>query len=107
MSHDQLAPSGFVIVERILVQLPLSVLATERLVSFVCGLASMLVIAPLARRCVERRALALADHLIYNVGRLSGVPIPGTGGSGNAFSRGSGNVLAGGSKTGRASESNS
>lgn len=72
LSHEQLAAPGFLAVERILVQLPLSVLATGRLVAFVCGLATMLVVAPLARRYVGRRAavlaiwlLALADHLIY------------------------------------------
>jgi len=72
LSQDQLAPPGFLVVERILVRLPLSVLATGRLLPLLCGLATMLAVVPLARRYVGRRAavmavwlLALADHLIY------------------------------------------
>lgn len=72
LSQDQLAPPGFLVVERILVRLPLSVLATGRFFPLLCGLASMLAIVPLARRHVGRRAavmavwlLALSDHLIY------------------------------------------
>ena len=72
LSQDQLAPPGFLVVERLLVRLPLSVLATGRLFPLLCGLASMLAVVPLARRYVGRRAavmavwlLALSDHLIY------------------------------------------
>jgi len=72
LSQDQLAPPGFLVVERILVRLPMSVRASGRLFPLLCGLASMLVVLPMARRYVGRRAatmavwlLALADHLIY------------------------------------------
>ncbi len=72
LSQDQLAPPGFLVVERLLVRLPMSVLASGRLFPLLCGLASMLVVFPMARRYVGRRAatmavwlLALADHLIY------------------------------------------
>lgn len=72
LSQDQLAPPGFLVVERLLVRLPMSVLASGRLFPLLCGLATMLLVIPLARRYVDRRAvpiaawlLALSDHLIY------------------------------------------
>ncbi|MDG3004415.1 hypothetical protein [Paludisphaera mucosa] len=72
LKQDQLAPPGFLVVERLLVRLPIPVEASGRLFPLLCGLASMLLIAPLARRYLDRLAvpiavwmLALADHLIY------------------------------------------
>jgi len=72
LSQDQLAPPGFLVVERLMVRLPMNVLASGRLFPLLCGLATMLLVVPLARRYVDRLAvpvaawlLALADHLIY------------------------------------------
>ena len=72
LKQDQLAPPGFLVVERVMVRLPVSVLASGRLFPLACGMASMLLIVPLARRYVTRLAvpiaagvLALSDHLIY------------------------------------------
>jgi hypothetical protein len=72
LKQDQLAPPGFLVVERVIVRLPVSVLASARLFPLACGLASMLLIVPLARRYVTRLAVpiaagvfALSDHLIY------------------------------------------
>ncbi|APW59321.1 glycosyltransferase family 39 protein [Paludisphaera borealis] len=72
LSQDQLAPPGFLVVERLMLRSPLDELAAGRLFPLLCGLASMLLVVPLARRFVDRRAvpiaawfLALADHLIY------------------------------------------
>ena len=72
LSQDQLAPPGFLVVERIILRAPMNALAAGRLFPLLCGLASMLLIVPLARRYVDRLGvpiaawvLALADHLIY------------------------------------------
>lgn len=72
MKQDQLAPPGFLAVERVMVRLPIPSKAAGRLFPLACGLATMLLIAPLARRYLAPRAvaiavwmLALADHLIY------------------------------------------
>lgn len=72
LSQDQLAPPGFLVVERTILRLPLDLLAAGRLFPLLCGLAAMLLVVPLARRYVDPRAvpiaawlLALSDHLIY------------------------------------------
>ncbi len=72
LKQDQLAPPGFLVVERLLVRLPMWVGASGRLLPLACGLLSMFLIAPLARRYVDRLAvpiavwmLALSDHLVY------------------------------------------
>jgi hypothetical protein len=72
LSQDQLAPPGFLVVERLILRSPLNVLAAGRLFPLLCGLASMLLVVPLTRRYLDRWAvpiaawfLALADHLIY------------------------------------------
>ena len=54
LSQDQLAPPGFLVVERLMVRLPMNVLASARLFPLFCGLATMLLIVPLARRYVDR-----------------------------------------------------
>ncbi|WP_165246479.1 hypothetical protein [Paludisphaera soli] len=72
LKQDQLAPPGFLAIERALVRLPIRVEASGRLFPLLCGLASMFLVAPLARRYLDRFAvpiavwmLAMADHLIY------------------------------------------
>lgn len=72
LKQDQLAPPGFLAVERALVRLPIPVEASGRLFPLLCGLASVLLAVPLARRYLDRLGvpiavwmLALADHLIY------------------------------------------
>ncbi|OJW24698.1 MAG: hypothetical protein BGO49_06575 [Planctomycetales bacterium 71-10] len=72
LKQDQLAPPGFLVVERLLVRLPIASHAAGRLLPLACGILSMLLVAPLARRYVDRLAvpiavwmLALSDHLIY------------------------------------------
>ncbi|WP_337177053.1 hypothetical protein [Paludisphaera sp.] len=72
LKQDQLAPPGFLVVERLLVRLPMWVGASGRLLPLACGVLSMFLVAPLARRYVDRLAapiavwlLALSDHLIY------------------------------------------
>lgn len=72
LKQDQLAPPGFLVVERLLVRLPIASHAAGRLLPLICGILSMLLVAPLARRHVDRLAvpiavwmLALSDHLIY------------------------------------------
>jgi len=72
LKQDQLAPPGFLVVERALVRLPIPVEASGRLFPLLCGLASVLLAAPLARRYLDRIGvpifvwtMALADHLIY------------------------------------------
>ncbi len=72
LKQDQLAPPGFLVVERLLVRLPMWEGASGRLLPLACGILSLFLVAPLARRYVDRRAvpiavwmLAMADHLIY------------------------------------------
>ncbi|QEH32765.1 hypothetical protein OJF2_12460 [Aquisphaera giovannonii] len=72
LENDQMAPPGFLVIERLLVHLPFHVLATARLFPLLCGLASLLLMAPAARRYLDPRAvpiavatLALGDHLLY------------------------------------------
>jgi hypothetical protein len=72
LKQDQLAPPGFLVVERLLVRLPMWVGASGRLLPLAFGILGMFLIAPLARRYVDRVAvpiavwmLALSDHLIY------------------------------------------
>ena len=72
LEGDQMAPPGFLAIERLLVQLPLDVRVTGRLFPLVCGIASVFLMRSAARRYLDRRAvplavglLALGDHLLY------------------------------------------
>lgn len=72
LKQDQLAPPGFLVVERMLVRLPMWEGAAGRLLPLAFGLLSLFLAVPLARRYLDRLAvpiavwlLALADHLIY------------------------------------------
>ncbi|WP_165226514.1 hypothetical protein [Aquisphaera insulae] len=70
--NDQMAPPGFLVVERLLVHLPFHVLATARLFPLLCGIACVFLMRTAARRYLDPRAvpiaiatLALGDHLLY------------------------------------------
>ncbi len=72
LSKDQLAAPGFLAVERIMVRLPMPTVWSARLIPFVCGIVSMLLMRSVARRYLSPRAVpiavglfALDDWLIY------------------------------------------
>jgi hypothetical protein len=72
LEDDQMAPPGFLTIERLLVRLPLDVRASGRLFPLCCGILTMFLMKDVARRYLDRRAvpvavafLALGDHLIY------------------------------------------
>jgi len=72
LEGDQMAPPGFLAIERLLVQLPLGVKVTGRLFPLVCGIVTVFLMRSAARRYLDRRAvplavglLALGDHLLY------------------------------------------
>ncbi len=72
LDQDQMAPPGFLVIERLLVRLPLDVRASGRLLPLCCGLASVFLMHLAARRFLDRRAVpmavglfALGDHLLY------------------------------------------
>ncbi len=72
LSESQLAPPGFLLVERLMVRLPFDHVATGRFVPFLFGIASMVLFWIVARRYVSRRAapialwlFALVDWLVY------------------------------------------
>ena len=72
LEQDQMAPPGFLVIERLMVRLPLDVKAAGRLFPLVCGLASVFLMRGAARRYLDRRAVpiavglfALGDHLLY------------------------------------------
>jgi len=72
LEQDQMAPPGFLVIERLLVQMPLDVRVTARFVPLVCGIATVFLMRSAARRYLDRRAvplavglLALGDHLLY------------------------------------------
>ena len=72
LADDQMAPPGFLVIERLLVRLPLAVEATGRFFPLVCGIASVFLMRTVAWRYLDRRAvplavglLALGDHLLY------------------------------------------
>ncbi len=72
LEGDQMAPPGFLAIERLLVELPLDVKATGRLFPLICGIATVFLMRSTARRYLDRRAvpiavglLALGDHLLY------------------------------------------
>ena len=72
LSKDQLAPPGFLAVERMMVRLPLPTVWAARLIPLLCGIASMFLMRSVARRYLSPRAVpiavglfALDDWLIY------------------------------------------
>ncbi len=72
LSEFQLAPPGFLTLERILVRLPGNDVMTARTVALVCGIASLFLFRAVARRLLLPAAvpvamglLALSDWLIY------------------------------------------
>jgi hypothetical protein len=72
LTEFQIAPPGFLIVERFMVRLPLQVVPAARLLPLVCSLASMGLIYAVARRYIAPRAVPLAvglfalnDWLLY------------------------------------------
>jgi len=72
LTNDQLAPPGFLAVERLMVRLPLPVTPAARLVPFLCGIASMFLMRSVARSYLTPRAVpiavglfALNDWLLY------------------------------------------
>jgi len=72
LKDNQLAPPGFLAVERLMVRLPLPVKAAARLVPLLCGIASMFLMRSVARRFLTPRAVpiavglfALNDWLLY------------------------------------------
>jgi hypothetical protein len=72
LEDDQMAPPGFLAIERLLVRLPLDVRAAGRLFPLCCGIMTVFLMRDVARRYLDRRAvpvavalLALGDHLIY------------------------------------------
>ena len=72
LDQDQMAPPGFLLIERLMVQLPLGVRAAGRLFPLVCGLVSVFLMRSVARRYLDRLAVpiavglfALGDHLLY------------------------------------------
>jgi hypothetical protein len=72
LEQDQMAPPGFLVIERLLVRLPLDVKVAARLLPLLCGIASMFLMRSAAGRYLDRRAvpiavglLALGDHLLY------------------------------------------
>jgi hypothetical protein len=72
LEQDQMAPPGFLVIERILVRLPLEVTAAGRLFPLACGVISVFLLRATARRYLDPRAVpiavalfALGDHLLY------------------------------------------
>jgi hypothetical protein len=72
LTEEQLAPPGFLVIERMMVRLPLDVKLAGRLVPFVCGIVSMFLFRRVARRYLTARAVpiavglfALADWMLY------------------------------------------
>ena len=72
LAQDQMAPPGFLVIERLLVHMPLDVRVTGRFFPLLCGIATVFLMRSAARRYLDRRAvplavglLALGDHLLY------------------------------------------
>ncbi len=72
LSHDQLAPPGFLILERLMVRLPLPVVPTARVIPFLAAIATMWFFPKVARKYLDPRAVPLAtaffafgDYSIY------------------------------------------
>src|SRR5262249_13459891 len=72
LTQHQLAPPGFLVVERAMTRLPIDPLLAARMLPWLAGLASVVLFAAVARRYLERRAVpiavvlfAFADYLLY------------------------------------------
>jgi hypothetical protein len=72
LEDDQMAPPGFLVIERLLVHLPLQTMLAGRLFPLVCGIASVFLTYSVAKRFLDPRAVPLAvgmvafgDHLLY------------------------------------------
>jgi Dolichyl-phosphate-mannose-protein mannosyltransferase len=72
LTENQLAPPGFLTVERIMVRLPLSDVWAARLIPLLCGIASLFLMRSVARRWLSPCAVpiavglfALDDWLVY------------------------------------------
>ncbi|MFO0891479.1 MAG: glycosyltransferase family 39 protein [Isosphaeraceae bacterium] len=72
LEDDQMAPPAFLVIERLLVRLPMSVKAAGRLFPLLCGVATVFLTYAAARRYLDPRAVpiavalfALSDHLLY------------------------------------------
>jgi hypothetical protein len=72
LSEDQLAPPGFLVVERLLVRLPLDSVWAARFFPLVCGVGSVILMRLVALRYLSRAAVplavglfALSDWLLY------------------------------------------
>ena len=72
LEDDQMAPPGFLVIERLLVHLPLQTTQAGRLFPLVCGIASVFLTCSVAKRFLDPRAVPLAvgmvafgDHLLY------------------------------------------
>jgi hypothetical protein len=72
LTEFQLAPPGFLALERLMVRLPLAVVPAARLVPLLCSIASMFLMRSVARRYLTPRAVpiavglfALNDWLLY------------------------------------------
>ncbi len=77
LAEEQLAPPGFLVVERLLVRLPLDPVLAGRLFPLVCGIGSVFLMRLVAYRFVQRQAVpvavglfALSDWLTYYSGEL-------------------------------------
>jgi hypothetical protein len=72
LTENQLAPPGFLVIERLMVRLPFPVVPAARLVPFLSAIASMFLIRSVARRFLAAHAVpiavglfALNDWLLY------------------------------------------
>jgi len=72
LTEHQLAPPGFLVLERLMVRLPIPVTPAARLIPLLCAIASMLLFPKVARRYLDRAAVpvattlfALNDYLLY------------------------------------------
>jgi hypothetical protein len=72
LSEHQLAPPGFLVVERLMVRLPFPTIPTARFVPFLAAIVSLFVFRAVARRYLDRRAVPIAvwlfaftDYLLY------------------------------------------
>jgi hypothetical protein len=63
LTENQLAPPGFLVIERAMVRLPLGAVWAARLVPLLCGVASIFLMRSLARRFVSARAVPIAMGL--------------------------------------------
>ncbi len=63
LTENQLAPPGFLVIERLMVRLPIAVVWSTRFIPLLCGLASMVVMRNVARAYLTPRGAAIAVGL--------------------------------------------